>query len=571
MTSKTARTRWSELPKWAWAHGLRKNVHFRAPSTTTYEEAAAELPDTTTDINDAQVITSLVEYHDRNPDLGMHRPILDIDFPAQLIPSSTPGHFHLYLDKPMPWRTYAKLLRALAEAEIIEPGYARASEARKYTAVRLPWISKEDTPDLEPTPAEDDQPEVELVDRVADEAFATLPAPQAPEGMPPRVAELWPHMTPAARTQALRENTGWASPQADPLGDIIEARDRIAATPSWTPLPSSMAEAMGAVTAAIPANTIPRPAPANHMSEPLEDDPSRMRWASPHRTISYNRLRSMFGHDYHELLTNDPTTGNPLWREACRQEQRRDNLRAEVRRPAQERIQREVHEAMEAERAEHRRAQEEGARRTLAERELRQEQLDAINAPRTWTGNASDFISGRMRRSEYQGFLRPRSEQNGLVLTYHDSTRIIRDNRGRQLTHEDFYRAMDELRLNHTDLEGSRMEENWERVYGHAMSRRSRLSRPASYFRPGEPTVRDAVLANLQAAYAPTHSVRAAAAAEDRATRDRIMGASPTAVIYDEAARLTAAEEIAVGEALEIANGPSEAPSLADTQEDGAE
>lgn len=78
------------------------------------------------------------------PEPGMHRPLLDIDFPAQLIPSSTPGHFHLYMDKPMSWQTYSKLLAALAEAGIIEQGYANVSDARGYTSVRVPWARKGD-------------------------------------------------------------------------------------------------------------------------------------------------------------------------------------------------------------------------------------------------------------------------------------------------------------------------------------------------------------------------------------------------------------------------------------------
>jgi hypothetical protein len=73
---------------------------------------------------------------------GLHRPVLDIDFPAALIPSSTAGHFHLYLDKQLDELKYMKLLDALAEAGIIEQGYANVSEARGYTSARLPWVKK---------------------------------------------------------------------------------------------------------------------------------------------------------------------------------------------------------------------------------------------------------------------------------------------------------------------------------------------------------------------------------------------------------------------------------------------
>ncbi|MCU6480516.1 hypothetical protein [Arthrobacter sp. A2-55] len=78
----------------------------------------------------------------RHPDRRLHRPMLDIDFPAALIPSSTPGHFHLYLDKPMPWEKYRDLLTALGKAGILEPGYVNVSRERKYTALRLPWVKK---------------------------------------------------------------------------------------------------------------------------------------------------------------------------------------------------------------------------------------------------------------------------------------------------------------------------------------------------------------------------------------------------------------------------------------------
>lgn len=73
---------------------------------------------------------------------GRHAPVLDIDFQAYLIPSSTHGHYHLYLDKPMTWRKYKRMLRALASAGVIEKGYAKASISRRHTAVRVPWLKK---------------------------------------------------------------------------------------------------------------------------------------------------------------------------------------------------------------------------------------------------------------------------------------------------------------------------------------------------------------------------------------------------------------------------------------------
>lgn len=74
------------------------------------------------------------ELHD-----GTHLPALDIDFKSKLVPSRTPGHFHLYLDgmRPLSWRRYRKLLKALMRAGVIEPGYYRASKARRATMLRI--------------------------------------------------------------------------------------------------------------------------------------------------------------------------------------------------------------------------------------------------------------------------------------------------------------------------------------------------------------------------------------------------------------------------------------------------
>lgn len=71
-----------------------------------------------------------------------HRPVLDIDFPAALVPSATPGHFHLYLDKVLSHDKYMFLLNALAEVGIIEEGYERASQERGYSSARLPTKPK---------------------------------------------------------------------------------------------------------------------------------------------------------------------------------------------------------------------------------------------------------------------------------------------------------------------------------------------------------------------------------------------------------------------------------------------
>jgi hypothetical protein len=74
---------------------------------------------------------------------GWHTVMVDIDKDVRLVPSTTSGHWHLYIDVAMPWWRYRKLLRALKNAGIIEPGYYRASIMRGHTALRLPWVKKE--------------------------------------------------------------------------------------------------------------------------------------------------------------------------------------------------------------------------------------------------------------------------------------------------------------------------------------------------------------------------------------------------------------------------------------------
>ncbi len=75
-------------------------------------------------------------------DAGCHLPVLDIDYSAELIPSTTPGHFHLYLNKPVSWEKYENVLKALSEAGLIEEGFYRNSVKRQATYVRPVGIKK---------------------------------------------------------------------------------------------------------------------------------------------------------------------------------------------------------------------------------------------------------------------------------------------------------------------------------------------------------------------------------------------------------------------------------------------
>lgn len=59
-----------------------------------------------------------------------------------LIPSSTEGHFHLYIDVALPWPTYSELLVRLGDEKILEDGYVSVSLARGATFVRKPGHRK---------------------------------------------------------------------------------------------------------------------------------------------------------------------------------------------------------------------------------------------------------------------------------------------------------------------------------------------------------------------------------------------------------------------------------------------
>lgn len=62
--------------------------------------------------------------------------------PYSLVPSSTSGHGHLYLDTPLTWRRTKRLLKALGRAGVLEAGFVRVSIRRRATHARLPWVTK---------------------------------------------------------------------------------------------------------------------------------------------------------------------------------------------------------------------------------------------------------------------------------------------------------------------------------------------------------------------------------------------------------------------------------------------
>lgn len=104
--------------------------------TDSQTEDWREDRDEVSSLEDANLVSSMWRGSDH------HMVVLDIDIPAALIPSSTPGHSHLYIKSAMPWDVYTRLLDALADAGILETGYVAASKKRGFTGVRVPWVTK---------------------------------------------------------------------------------------------------------------------------------------------------------------------------------------------------------------------------------------------------------------------------------------------------------------------------------------------------------------------------------------------------------------------------------------------
>lgn len=106
--------------------------------------ATRENEGTEVELEDANLITSLYTFgRHLNDGKGIHKVVLDIDMDAMLIPSTTPGHHHLIIDKALDWPDYVKVMDVLADVGIVEKGYVRAAKQKGYTGIRVPWVKKE--------------------------------------------------------------------------------------------------------------------------------------------------------------------------------------------------------------------------------------------------------------------------------------------------------------------------------------------------------------------------------------------------------------------------------------------
>lgn len=118
--------------------GRRKKaiVDFEA-HTEDYAACIDEVDPWVSDYDSANCVISKSSHEE-----DVHYPVIDIDVPIRVVPSSTEGHSHLYIDQPMDASSMWNILEALVEAGVVEDGYYRASKDRGFTCVRLPWVKK---------------------------------------------------------------------------------------------------------------------------------------------------------------------------------------------------------------------------------------------------------------------------------------------------------------------------------------------------------------------------------------------------------------------------------------------
>lgn len=116
------------------------NQLFHAPNVDDSEYHEDNQNNETDDLEKANLISSKVKGTTK------HIPMFDIDFPAALIPSTTPGHFHLYLGKELTEDQMEKLVFTLYDVGIIADGNRNQWTRFKGQFLRLPWIKKRDTP-----------------------------------------------------------------------------------------------------------------------------------------------------------------------------------------------------------------------------------------------------------------------------------------------------------------------------------------------------------------------------------------------------------------------------------------
>lgn len=103
-------------------------------------------PERVTEVKEANLVGS-ARIDPSNPSRPnvecLHFPVLDLDFACTLIESTTPGHYHLFLDRGLTHAQYDKLLSTLVELGLYDKGCYSRFQKNGLTVLRLPWIEKD--------------------------------------------------------------------------------------------------------------------------------------------------------------------------------------------------------------------------------------------------------------------------------------------------------------------------------------------------------------------------------------------------------------------------------------------
>lgn len=127
-----------------WMEPLQGRVQFHHPNITAvgyrdeeqggYDDRPAEevmLPPSSS--HRANLVSSALQGTD------LHSPAIDCDTRVEVVPSRTPGHFHLYFPQiACAWDDYLNLLRAMERCGIVESAWVDHSETDRQTLLRVP-------------------------------------------------------------------------------------------------------------------------------------------------------------------------------------------------------------------------------------------------------------------------------------------------------------------------------------------------------------------------------------------------------------------------------------------------
>lgn len=116
---------------------------------------------------------------------GKHRPVFDIDFPVYCVPSSTEGHYHLYIEKDISWHQLYKILMAFRAAKIIQEGWFQGCVKRGFASVRPPWLKKGQKPKEPWKPVEAKV----ITDKQASDLYKLISLPEGKKPMAPFTLE----------------------------------------------------------------------------------------------------------------------------------------------------------------------------------------------------------------------------------------------------------------------------------------------------------------------------------------------------------------------------------------------